>query len=550
MGYVAFVYTRDRFLRSFPGLCACLGLALAGAGACESATTAVVATASGGFLTSDQCARCHSKSPTANALTTISGDDASPFGLWQATPMANAFRDPHWRAQMAREIERAPESRENTEALCLRCHAPMATYAAELGSRASPSMESLHDDPLARDGVSCALCHRIQPDGLGREESFNGRVTIRDDKQIFGPFEHPTPGPMRMNVGFTPTAAAHISSSALCGACHTLSTTSSPEAHAFLEQAPYLEWRNSVFSTESGPSGESRSCQACHMPDMGSMKIARMPTGDDFNIQIRDNVRGHVLVGGNAWLIDLLRVEKPALGVTASDTSLVRSAAATRSQLAFKTARLAIENSVRSAQGLSFDLALTNLAGHKLPSGYPARRAWLEVELRSGRQVLFSSGAFDALGHLVGIADEFDIPYVDRVERPSDVAVYEMVALDAHGRVTTSLLDMVSRKKDTRLLPRGWRADGPAARETAPVGVENDPNFADGGDRVSYDIKFTEPHPERLTLVTWLRYQPIPPAWVDPLRGSHTGEAKDFVRMYDAAKFQPETLALAIEIID
>jgi hypothetical protein len=502
------------------------------------------------FLHSDQCARCHSKSPTANALTTALGEDASPHGLWQATPMANSFLDPYWRAQMAHAIELAPQSKAEIEGLCVRCHAPMASHAAQLAGRTLDSMETLEHDPLARDGVSCALCHQVQPDGLGTHASFDGRLTIRDEQRIFGPYRDPTPGPMRMNTGYTPTHGEHISSSALCGSCHTLYTQPTPDAQPFLEQAPYLEWRNSEFSDENGATSSSRTCQQCHMPDLGTMKIARMPTGDDFNIAIRDNVRGHVFVGGNAWLLDLLRLNAKELGVKASAENLLRTAAATRAQLAHSSARLEIENLQRTERGVDFELSLSNLTGHKLPSGYPARRAWLHVEVREDRRVLFSSGAFDQRGRLIGIADELAIPHVDRIERADQVAVYEMVAADLSGATTTAQLQMATIAKDTRLLPRGWRTDGPHATETAPVGVASDPNFQAGGDRVSYSVALDSAVTGRVVVVAWLRYQPMPPAWVDSLRDSSTPEARSFLRMFDAAKFSPETLALAIDSID
>lgn len=510
----------------------------------------------GAFQHSSSCARCHSHSPTARALTTETGDDASPHGLWQASPMANSFRDPYWRAQMASEIERRPAERAAIEGLCLRCHAPMVSHQAALDGRELAAMESLISDPMAIDGVSCTVCHQATPELLGSEASFDGRLVIRDDKRIFGPYADPVPGPMRMNTGYTPTHAPHISSSALCGSCHTLRTEPSPDAAPFLEQAPYLEWRNSVYSTERGDAiadgGEARSCQDCHMADLGSMKIARMPTGDDFNIPVREGVRGHVLVGGNAWLLDLLAQNRAELAVAASESALLRAAAATRAQLAHRTAKLSIEAIERTATQLRFELAIENLAGHKLPSGYPARRAWLEVEIRGGGRTLFHSGAVDERGRLIGVADEFALPHVQVVRDASQVAVYEMVVADGVGKATTSLLSMSARIKDTRLLPKGWRADGPHADETAPVGVDGDADFLGGGDRVRFELSpgALEPVAGPLTVIAWLRYQPMPPAWVAPLRASNTREARDFVRMYDAAKFQPETLALAIRVLD
>jgi hypothetical protein len=533
-------------------LAALLPTVFAGCGASGALPAAAPAAVrpDGGFLTALLCARCHSRSPTANALTTALGDDASPHGLWQATAMANSFRDPYWRAQMAREIEARPDDKAQIESLCLTCHAPMNSHAARLSGEPLPPMEQLASDPLALDGVSCTVCHRIQPDGLGTEKSFSGRVTILEDRRIFGPYPHPTPGPMRMNTGYTPTEGPHLSRSALCGACHTLHTSHAAGAEPFLEQATYLEWRNSEFSDEAGASEHSRTCQACHMPDMGTMKIARMPTGDDFNIAIRDGVRGHLFTGGNAWLLDLLRMNREELGVQADEGSLRRAAAAARAQLAFSAARLSIENKVRGQESLEFELAVENLTGHKLPSGYPARRAWLQVEVRGAGRVLFRSGAFDAQGRLQGIADEFAIPHTDVVEQEGQVVVYEMVALDAEGGRTTSLAAMAARGKDTRLLPRGWRADGPDAEATAPLGVLGDPNFTAGGDRVRYRVRLPAEAAGRLTIVAWLRYQPMPPAWVDGVRGSNTPEAQRFTRMYDAASFTPETIALAISGVD
>jgi len=504
----------------------------------------------GAFLEAQRCALCHSHSPRARAMTNAAGDDVSPHATWSATTMANSFRDPYWRAQMAREVEAEPERGPQIEALCLRCHAPAASHQARLDGRSPPTLAAAAADPLAHDGVTCTVCHQAQPASLGTPESFSGRLDIRDDKLIFGPYAGPSTNPMRMHTGYTPTHGKHVSSSALCGSCHTLYTHASAGAPAFLEQAPYLEWRNSIFSDEGGRTESSRSCVECHMVDQGSMRIARMPPGRDFNIAVRDNVRAHAFVGGNAFMLDLFRENAAELGITASAAALERTAAATRALLGHDTARLEILEPRRDGARLVFRVRVENLAGHKLPSGYPSRRAWLDVEVRAGSSTLFESGAFDTQGQLVGVADELALPHVQVVSSPAQVAVYEMIAHDAQGRPTTSLAAMVKRVKDTRLLPLGWRADGPHADETAPVGTQGDADFAAGSDTVTYDIELPADAPAGLTLIARLFYQPIPPAWADGLRASETEESRDFLRMYDAADKAPESLATTVLVLD
>ncbi|MBX7184072.1 MAG: cytochrome c family protein [Vicinamibacteria bacterium] len=504
----------------------------------------------GAFMEAQQCALCHSGSPNARAMVDANGNDVSPFLTWSATTMANSFRDPYWRAQMSREIEKAPASKAEVEGLCLRCHAPAPAHQADLDGRKLPPFEALDGDSLARDGVSCTVCHQARPETLGKPESFSGRLEIRNDQRIYGPFKDPATMPMQMHTGYTPTLGDHVSSSALCGACHTLYTQAPGAKAPFLEQAPYLEWRNSVFSDEGGRSERTRSCQHCHMPDAGAMRIARNPMGLDFVMAPRATVRTHAFVGGNAFMLDLLRANAEELGVTATAEALQRAAAATRAQLAHQTASIAITNLRRIASGIEFDVEIANLTGHKLPSGYPSRRAWVQVDVRAGRDTLFTSGAVDEKGSLRGVADELREPHRDRVESASQVAIYEMVALDASGKVTTSLASMVAHGKDSRLLPKGWRADGPHAIETRPVGTAGDADFTDGRDVVTYALALPEGRQGGLTVIARLQYQAVPPAWANALRASATPASRSFLRMYDAAAKTPETLAWTVATVD
>ena len=117
---------------------------------------------------------------------------------------------------------------------------PMARYLAHHGGGHGEVFTNLPAGvsmaphaALAADGVSCALCHQITPEGLGTRDSFNARFKVAGAvpgaaPKVFGPYEV-DPGRtrlMRSSSGFDPAKAAHLSESEVCGSCHTLYTTS------------------------------------------------------------------------------------------------------------------------------------------------------------------------------------------------------------------------------------------------------------------------------------------------------------------------------------
>jgi len=495
------------------------------------------------FTTSERCAVCHLGAPGASAMHTPTGDDVSPYGLWQGTMMANAFRDPYFRAQLAKETA---ASGEEVQELCLRCHAPMAHHEAVLAGKAPPRLADVANDLVADDGVSCTVCHMIDGKNLGTEASFSGRPSFNGERKIFGPFADVVVQPMRNMVRYTPTQGTHVRTSALCGSCHTLFTE-----HAgtkFPEQTPYLEWRNSDFSDEGGANDEARTCQQCHMPETGATRIARSPVGFDFAIPARAGYAAHAFVGGNAFMLDLLQRYRDELDVMAEPEALARMAKATRRQLAESTARLAISAIERKDGVATFTVTVTNLTGHKFPTGYPSRRAWLHVEVGSGRGTVFESGAPTADGRIDKVVDERALPHVTVVEKPEQVVVYEMAALDPDGAPTMLLTKMVKKAKDNRLLPRGWQPDGPHAADTAPVGTEGDADFIGGSDTVTFRVPLAD-DARGVRVVARLHYQTVPPAWVDALRTVDADAARAFVQMYDAADKTPETVATAVRAL-
>ncbi|MHC4937585.1 MAG: multiheme c-type cytochrome [Planctomycetota bacterium] len=475
------------------------------------------------FATADGCALCHSTHWRATANLSATGEDISPYGLWQGTMMANSFRDPYWRAQVAREIAVDPENAAETQALCLRCHGPMASHTARLKGEKSPPVGTAAFDPLARDGVSCTVCHQAHPANLGEPGSFNGRLDIRLDRKVYGPYEDPVARPMLMHSDYEASYGAHMRKSDLCGSCHTLVTGHFPE------QTPYLEWLNSDH--------KETTCQECHMAEVGPTRIARSPGGFDFLIEPRKEVRAHAFVGGNAFMLRMLRENSEDLGVTAPDEALQRMEKATRQFLSNRTARLTIGEIERTGDRVAFDVKVENLTGHKLPTAYPSRRVWLRVQVRQGRRLLFDSGRFDEDGRLVGKKPG----HHTRITDPDQVQVYSLVAADKDGRPTTSLLKMSKRLVDNRILPRGWKPDGPHADKTSPQGTGEDGDFVAGSDTVRFEVAAGE---GRVRVLAWLHYQSIPPSWVDPLRKVDAPEAKLFTGMYDEADKTPEDLAV------
>lgn len=360
-----------------------------------------------------------------------------------------------------------------------------------------------------------------------------------------------------MMTGYEVTFGSHTVRSSVCATCHTLATHhAAPSAEGgrgggaeasgvavFPEQSPYLEWRNSDFSYEDGVTAASRSCQACHMPDQGSMRIAHNPGGRDFPfVGERPEVRGHRFVGGNAFMLDLMADHAEELGIEAPAGALRETARATRRQLAEDTASLRIAELRREAGALLFSVDVENHAGHKLPTGYPGRRAWLEVVVNVDGQRWFATGVADEDGRLAERGQAFTIAHRDVIRSPGDVQVYELVALDADGAPTSLLTRMATRGKDNRLLPRGWRPDGPHIAETAPIGVGDDADFTGGRDRVRFEL--ADAPPGSVHVAARLLYQAVPPHWVDDLRHSETSEARRFVRLFDGRRHAPEVLAV------
>lgn len=517
------------------------------------------------FATGAVCGECHSASATSTALRDAQN---RPLGLtepWSASTMANAARDPLFRAALANEIARAPAAGTVIAGVCLTCHSPMGRHAQLAAGQVTTLglvSAATNEGALARDGVSCTVCHQIEPATLGADASFSGGFTFGSSRTIYGPFAAPFVTPMVNRTGFTPAQGAHVKESALCGTCHTLVTEAvdeqgTPHGHLMGEQLTYLEWRRSAYTTEGGGTTPT-SCQDCHLPDREpdgtavSTRVARRPEGADFPpVGPRSPFSRHTFVGANTVLPKLLRAGRALLNPPATDQQFVEAEALARANLGSAAARLSVSDVQQQGNRLTASVRVENLTGHKFPTGYPSRRAFLEVlVLDANGAPLLHLGRVDAAGRLLdGAGQPLSTelmgggyqPHRTTVAGPDDLVIYESVMDDGAGRPSFELLGAEGFVKDNRLRPRGHVDLTSGPQSTAPIGV-TDADFGPGQDLVAIDAQLPR-QPARIEVRLW--YQTFSPRGLDELLARPTPEATALRTMLTNGVLAPERVAEA-----
>ncbi len=377
------------------------------------------------FAPAAECALCHTRIPAPGGAWSDGPESAwiGPHALWKSSMMAHSSQDPYWRAKVRFEMDQPSADAAAVQDFCLRCHAPAQQYSKRVhGDRLSlPAL-----DELGVDGVTCTVCHQITERELGRESSYNAGFFINTEQQLFGPHARPFTMPMLHHTGFEAKESRHVLESALCATCHTVvvRTANGP----LIEQGPYLEWLESKYPEEQ------RTCQDCHMPKLREPQyIAHRPPGGPFPpTEKRTPFGKHELIGGNATMLS-------ALG---------HPAAAQRATERLKTAvQLTVSAAKGAGRAVSAVVEVRNLAGHKLPTGFPSRRLWLHVSVldREGHK-LFESGDWDlATNELV--AGPAIQPDHNTISRAAQVKVFEVES------DTQSLLRATRHIKDNRISP-------------------------------------------------------------------------------------------------
>jgi hypothetical protein len=484
------------------------------------------------FRGSGTCVSCHGSDPLGLGNVDSEGNDINVVDDWRSTMMANSARDPFWKAKVSHEVHVNPALERDIEDFCTKCHAPAGHYGAKLEGAAHYSMADLADDEIGLDGVNCSACHQQRDESLG--DLFSGDLLWDTSNQIFGPYDMPFSAIMISFVGLEPVQSDHINAAGLCAGCHTLITETVDLAGnltggTFVEQATYHEWENSRYEVEDV------SCQECHIPRIDDpVSIANnypfLPDRSPYGL--------HHLVGANTYMLELMKNNKDDLEIPATDAQFDSTIARTM-RILQSSVKLDAGFDAFSMDTLQFEVNLENQAGHKFPSGYPARRAWIEVVLKNDAgSILWSSGTLDSTYELPAPVAEFE-PHYDLINSESQTQIYEMVMGDVNGNFTTVLERGASHLKDNRLVPQGFTTSHPVYDTTLIAGAAlTDPNFnfrsgveGSGSDDVTYRIG-VDGYRGAVSLEIRLWYQSLPPRWMEEMFAVSTPEIDSFKAQY------------------
>ena len=496
------------------------------------------------FLTSQRCEGCHGFDPLGLANITAAGLDVNLFDDWETSMMGLAGVDPLWKAKVRHEVLTNPSHAGELQTLCTSCHAPMGHFTAIYRGQQHYTLEDLSQDSLGLSGVGCLGCHSIGEEGLGGR--FSGDIPYDTSRVAYGPFQNPMTGPMQLYVNFTPVYSPHVSKGRFCSPCHTLISNTvdlsgQPTGQTFVEQATFHEWLNSAYPEED------KQCQTCHMPKIEEpIKIANGYTG----LPGRSPFNLHTFTGANSFMVNLIKQNKGALGVTASDANFDSTLAAITQLLRFQTVDLSLGDPVIEGDSVTFEVEIENKAGHKFPTGYPARRAFVSFVVTNNLgDTLFSSGVAKANGTIQGI-NSLPQPHYTVITREDQAQIYEMIMGDVNGNVTTVLERGATHLKDNRIPPLGFANDHPVYDTVQIVGEAfTDPNFnrngnfqGTGKDKIFYKLPINA-LAGNVNISAKVYYQAVPPHWLDEMRTFSAPEIDAFLAMYDAADKQAIEIA-------
>jgi tetratricopeptide (TPR) repeat protein len=328
---------------------------------------------------------------TVTETESCAGCHADAAAQWSASVHAfGSFNNPVYRASVDRY--RRTVGRDASR-FCGGCHDVALFADGAMGGDVDA------DDPRARGGISCRVCHGIEaarPDGNGSYDLASSPIPIPRDGDAASLSAH------RARMALAPLRTA-----AMCGACHRsfLSPETGNPAH-LVGQDELGAWRRSVYAGSLAARVDEpvapAECRTCHMP------LEDAPLGDAATKN--GQIRSHRFAGAHTWLAAMrgdaaqLAAERAMLrGAASIDVAAARSGDG-RWTLPADGAE------VTPGTPMTLDVVVRNEhAGHRFPGGVvDAQDTWIELRVTdaAGRLIADAGAGHvtsddDATAHLL-----------------------------------------------------------------------------------------------------------------------------------------------------
>jgi hypothetical protein len=229
----------------------------------------------------------------------------------------------------------------------------------------------------------------------------------------------------------------------------------------------------------------------------------------------------HECVGANAWIPRVLNALYGGPSGLNREADFERTAQLAEQFLAEQSAALTVTLSEGTGASIVAHVRVTNLTGHKLPTGYgEGRRMWLNVQARDGTgQLLWESGGYDnPTGTLAADAQLHVYEVLHGIWNPTSS---QCEVSDASGHAQFHFASNNCIRKDNRIPPAGFR--GASDPETQPVAYAYPETSAGSGYLVNYDeVDYTVALPPAtqgtVTVTAVLRHQIASGDYVEFLR--------------------------------
>jgi len=202
---------------------------------------------------------------------------------------------------------------------------------------------------------------------------------------------------------------------------------------------------------------------------------------------------------------------------------------------------------------LTVQLRINNHSGHKLPTSYPSRRAYLHFVVRDAADnIIFESGKTNADGSIAGADADTDLtryePHYDEITQADQVQIYEAIMQDTDNNVTYTLLRGASYLKDNRIPPAGFDKNNVTSDIRVAGTALSDANFNSGSDTITYKVQVGLA--SSVSYRAELNYQALAYGFIrDLFLDNSDPEVARFESLYNGTSLRSETITAANAVI-